>query len=82
MSKKTKNNANLNEDEKRGLKKLLERRKSAEIVCFQTDKSGVDSLDNYREATLKHLQSGVSEIPSAEYEQRETELNCHTKALL
>ena len=85
MNKKTKNNANLNEDEKRGLKKLLERRKSAEIVCFQTDKSGrwaVDSLDNYREATLKHLQSGVSEISSAEYEQRETELNCHTKALL
>jgi hypothetical protein len=85
MNKKTKDNSNLQEDETKGLKELKQRQDDEEIVCFQTDKSGrwsVDSIQNYKLSTEKHLQTGAKKITLEEYEVSEEELNCHTKALL
>ena len=67
------------------MKELKRRQKENEIACFQTDKSGrwsIDTVQNYKIATEKHLQEGAKEITLEEYEISEKELNCHTKAIL
>ena len=85
MNKKTKDGSNMVTEERAGLKTLKERRDNQEIVCFQTDKSGrwaVDTPDNYTTSTEQHIQEGVREITLEEYNNSETELNCHAKAIL
>ena len=62
MSKKTKDGSNLLDSEKRGLKTLKDRTKEAEIVCFQTDKTGrwaVDTVENYTISTEQHIQRRI-----------------------
>ena len=85
MSKKSKDRSNLQQNEKEGLKSLQTRRNDQDIVCFQTDKSGrwaIDTVENYRTSTVKHIQEGVRQITLEEYQNSEDELNCHAEAIL
>ena len=69
---------NMGENIKRGLKSLIERRDSNEIVVFQTDKSGkmsVDTKENYIMASATHFQD--KEIELKEARTVETEINAH-----
>ena len=53
-----KEDENLTEPQRRGIKGLVRRVKDNELVVFQTDKSGrfsVDTPDNYRESVMPHV---------------------------
>ena len=63
-----KSGSNLSKEQKRGLGKLRKRVKNKEIVCFQTDKSGiiiVDTPENYIESMKPHLE-GTTESTEEE----------------
>ena len=58
-----KSGSNLSKEQKRGLRKLRKRVKNKEIVCFQTDKSGIISVDtpeNYIESMKPHLEGQLN----------------------
>ena len=75
------NNAqsNLSETQKDGLRSLKERKKSGEVVVFQTDKTNsfsVDTLDNYRIAGQCHTEK--DEVITKEQKKNlETMMNAH-----
>ena len=53
-----KEDENLTEPQRRGIKGLVRRVKDNELVVFQTDESGcfsVDAPDNYRESVMPHV---------------------------
>ena len=85
MKKKSEKYANLDDDEKNGLRTLKQKTKEEEVICFNTDKSGrwaIDSKENYMLACEKHLNNGVREITCNEHDRLEKYLNCHMLALL
>ncbi len=78
-AKKNKNEKkNLSDNEKEGIKSLIERRDNKEIVIFQTDKSGkfsIDSTENYVASSRVHFQDET--ITMEEAREIETEVNAH-----
>ena len=77
-----KSGSNLSKEQKRGLEKLRKRVKNKEIVCFQTDKSGIISVDtpeNYIESMKPHLE-GTIESTEEEYVKAEKLLNAHMQS--
>ena len=58
VANEIKEDENLTEPQRRGIKGLVRRVKDNELVVFQTDKSGrfsVDTPDNYRESVMPHV---------------------------
>ena len=87
LRSKTKKWSNLEEAATRGLKKIQERVKRKELVCFTTDKSGrwsCDTPDNYRRACRAELadERRTPMISHEDHSEAEKELNCHALALL
>ena len=75
-------NANLNKEQRRGLKTLQERMKRKEIVNYITDKSGrmcVDTPSNYIDCMQVHLQN-TEKVGTGEYRKIEKEINSHMHA--
>jgi hypothetical protein len=73
---------NLDKSEKEGLRSLVQKVKNKEVVVFQTDKSSrlsVDSPENYREASIVHVEHDVV-IDESEARSIERELSAHSEA--
>ena len=87
MADKTSRWSNVSSRVKRGLRKLRERVKAGEIVCFVTDKSGrwsVDTPENYKRACEAELSdaSKTPEITLEDHNSAEKEMNGHALAFL
>ena len=71
---------NLTQEERKGMKSMLERKKNMELVTNITDKSGrfsVDTVENYITLNEVHTNKDIV-IQRDEYEARVNEMNAHS----
>ena len=81
MKQRTENQLNLTTEQQEGLRSLKEKRKSNEIIIFETDKSkrfSCDSMDNYKTLGVAHTTEDET-ITIETISQYEKEINAHAE---